>query len=402
MSNYRVGETADLFDPTTGAWVGVLDRNGKEQEVATSAAVAAAMGFSFDAQGNLIANVVPRTGMLSDLLGYAGGAGELASATDVPAIVQYSGTVGGAKSFFPQGTINTSAPVTATGTVTVPYGQAVYVLRINSASLVTLTINMATGPAIDGDRTFIYVTNSDAGVVTGNSGTGMAVCPAGFFRDGFLYEFMMLGGVWMPIDGGRSVAQILAGGFSAAGGQAAGNTVAIGGNTFAQYDGSVALAHSFVGDVGANDAQANDVVIQGGSKTLRIYNDLILTTSATTANQELTLTGGAANSSTRFSFPTLSVASLARVRVTLQGRAGASGNNVWSNTYDMVLSVSGLGAATLIGAVVAGTAITGGAGIAPTAASVGIVSNKLQVLVTPSATTTTYWCASIEVIQQIT
>lgn len=261
---------------------------------------------------------------------------------------------------------------------------------------------MATGPAIDGDRTFIYVTNSDAGVVTGNSGTGMAVCPAGFFRDGFLYEFMMLGGVWMPIDGGRSVAQILAGGFSAAGGQAAGNTVAIGGNTFAQYDGSVALAHSFVGDVGANDAQANDVVIQGGSKTLRIYNDLILTTSATTANQELTLTGGAANSSTRFSFPTLSVASLARVRVTLQGRAGASGNNVWSNTYDMVLSVSGLGAATLIGAVVAGTAITGGAGIAPTAASVGIVSNKLQVLVTPSATTTTYWCASIEVIQQIT
>ena len=45
MSNYRVGETADLFDPTTGAWVGVLDRNGKEQEVATPAAVAAALYY---------------------------------------------------------------------------------------------------------------------------------------------------------------------------------------------------------------------------------------------------------------------------------------------------------------------------------------------------------------------
>lgn len=367
-----------------------------------SAAVAASLGLAFDAQGNIIANVVPRTGALSTLLGYAGGAGELASATDVPAIVQYSGTVGGAKAFFPQGTVNTSATVTAAGTVAVPYGQAVYVLNCNVDITTALTINMALGPAIEGDRTFLLINNSGTGQIVGNAGTGMAVCPAGFFGDGFLYEFMMLGGVWMPIDGGRSVAQVLPGGFSAAGGQAVGDTVAIGGNTFAQYSGSVAIAQSLVGNVGANDAQANDVVIQGGSKTLRIYNDLILTTSATTANQELTLTGGAANSSTRFAFPTLNAVSLAKVRVTLQGRAGASGNNVWSNTYDMVLSVNAFGQAVLIGSVVAGTAITGGTGIAPTAASVGIVSNKLQVLVTPSATTTTYWCASIEVIQQIT
>ena len=241
------------------------------------------------------------------------------------AIVQYSGTVGGAKSFS-AGNHQHVSTCHGNGYGHCPHGQAVYVLSVNSASPVTLTINMATGPAKEGDRTFIYVTNSDVGAVTGNSGTGMAVCPAGFFRDGFLYEFMMLGGAWMPIDGGRSVAQILPGGFFRCGGQAAGNTVAIGRETLCSVPGSVAIAQSFVGG-GANDAQANDVVIQGGSKTLRIYNDLILTTSATTANQELTLTGGAANSSTRFSFPILNAVSLAKVRVTLQGRAGASNNN---------------------------------------------------------------------------
>ena len=92
----------------------------------------------------------------------------------------------------------------------------------------------------------------------------------------FLYEFMMLGGVWMPIDGGRSVAQVLPGGFSAAGGQAVGEHRCHRWKHFCSvlwFGGNCSV---FVGNVGANDAQANDVVIQGGSKTLRIYNDLIL------------------------------------------------------------------------------------------------------------------------------
>lgn len=36
MSNYIKGETSDLFDPTSGQWLGVLDKNGNEQLVLSS------------------------------------------------------------------------------------------------------------------------------------------------------------------------------------------------------------------------------------------------------------------------------------------------------------------------------------------------------------------------------
>ena len=41
MSNYLVRETANLFDPATGAWIGVKDANGGEQLVPSVAGVAA-------------------------------------------------------------------------------------------------------------------------------------------------------------------------------------------------------------------------------------------------------------------------------------------------------------------------------------------------------------------------
>lgn len=44
MSDYKVGETSDLFDASTGRWVGMLDRNGKEQTIVDT--VAAALGVT--------------------------------------------------------------------------------------------------------------------------------------------------------------------------------------------------------------------------------------------------------------------------------------------------------------------------------------------------------------------
>jgi lysophospholipase L1-like esterase len=41
MSDFLVRETANLFDPATGAWVGVLDHNGNEQVVPSAAGLAA-------------------------------------------------------------------------------------------------------------------------------------------------------------------------------------------------------------------------------------------------------------------------------------------------------------------------------------------------------------------------
>lgn len=33
MSDYLLGEGANLYDPVTGAWMGIVDRRGKEQPV---------------------------------------------------------------------------------------------------------------------------------------------------------------------------------------------------------------------------------------------------------------------------------------------------------------------------------------------------------------------------------
>ena len=52
MSNYLVRETANLFDPATGAWIGVKDANGNEQlvpSVAGMAALPATLGAPFQA-----------------------------------------------------------------------------------------------------------------------------------------------------------------------------------------------------------------------------------------------------------------------------------------------------------------------------------------------------------------
>lgn len=53
-----------------------------------------------DANGDLVGNIIPRTDTLANLLTVVGTAGELASATDQPAIVKYAGTVAGGDVFY--------------------------------------------------------------------------------------------------------------------------------------------------------------------------------------------------------------------------------------------------------------------------------------------------------------
>jgi hypothetical protein len=50
-----------------------------------------------DAQGNAVANIVPRTGTLASLLALSGGVGEISSATDVHSLVKHNGVAGGAQ-----------------------------------------------------------------------------------------------------------------------------------------------------------------------------------------------------------------------------------------------------------------------------------------------------------------
>ncbi len=54
-----------------------------------------------DANGDLVGNIIPRTGLLADLQALAGTPGEIAYATDFPAIVTFNGVAGQAKTTFP-------------------------------------------------------------------------------------------------------------------------------------------------------------------------------------------------------------------------------------------------------------------------------------------------------------
>lgn len=57
-----------------------------------------------DANGDLVGNIIPRTGLLADLQALAGTPGEIAYATDFPAIVTFNGVAGQAKTTFPTAT----------------------------------------------------------------------------------------------------------------------------------------------------------------------------------------------------------------------------------------------------------------------------------------------------------
>jgi hypothetical protein len=95
---------------SAGVVVGMTTPANSDADAAV--AVAAALGFSFDAQGNIVANIVPRTGTLASLLALDGGIGELSSATDFPAIVKHDGVAGEAVALMPFGAVRVT-PITA-------------------------------------------------------------------------------------------------------------------------------------------------------------------------------------------------------------------------------------------------------------------------------------------------
>lgn len=71
-----------------------------------------------DANGNIIANVNHRTGLLASLLGLGGGAGEIAVATDFDALVRYTGVVGEAKAFYRQTLLSDAGNPAVSGATT--------------------------------------------------------------------------------------------------------------------------------------------------------------------------------------------------------------------------------------------------------------------------------------------
>lgn len=119
MSIRESGQPGESGGPSTGdgggvAWitsgesvVGLEGPNGEEFAV-----------FRREPDGSVQAEITPRTGFLETLLGLAGGAGEIASATDQNASVVFNGVAGEAVS---RDGVRTHA-VVGTGEVTLPAG----------------------------------------------------------------------------------------------------------------------------------------------------------------------------------------------------------------------------------------------------------------------------------------
>lgn len=127
MSNVTLTAPAGISKVSAGDAV-YLVVNGKVTVPGAHVSALLEAGFSIgpvletDANGNVIANIVPRTGLLSDLLALDGGNGEISVATDKRALVQHNGVVGGALPFYPsQRWFEIS---TMFGSVSIPSGTA--------------------------------------------------------------------------------------------------------------------------------------------------------------------------------------------------------------------------------------------------------------------------------------
>lgn len=380
------------FDPATG----LPSPNSQAaisnhvQSPSGAAAVAAALGLTFDINGNIVANVNPRTGVLATLLGYAGGLGELASSTDIPAIVKYNNVIGGAVYMTPYGAYPTQA-ITTSGTITVqPWMRGITYLFDTTAGTINSTVNIANGFAIGQILTVAFSNPASAGTVNITSGTGFLATTQ--LLPNFKYVMRWQGTGWVVVDAGYIAVDIEATQYSGYGGQAGSLGVALGPGAYTFDVGQMSMS----GVSPAKVYNQNEAGVGRGTKSALIGNDIKATTAVTTIT-ELTTDGAAAVTANRFAaYPENSVLD---VRVTVYGKIGSSSGNVWRNTYDLVVSVNSSGVLTLIGSVVAGTAISNGslASTPPTAVAVAVASNHITVNVTPGVATSTNWVALFDV-----
>ena len=117
-----------------------------------------------DVDGNISANVNHRTGLLDSLLGLPGGAGEIGVATDLDALVVYTGVIGEAVPFYRNGHIGTFASIGSTVVSAVPSGPTGKVVTLAGADMDTPGFLAAGGdnvtfivPATSAKRCFVEV-----------------------------------------------------------------------------------------------------------------------------------------------------------------------------------------------------------------------------------------------------
>ena len=356
------------------------------------------LGLTLDGSGNIQANVVPRTGLFTTLNILAGSQGELASATDVPAIIQLSGIAGGAIPFHSIGSTYTQTFVHAdSGIKTIPsWARRAYIVLDTAAGDIAITLNIAAGIYF-GQR--LEVSTSIAatvgGIITLTNGANLLTGLPTLVGD-YTYDFRWDGSKW-TLDSFRSNKTSVANQYLLFGGKGQLNSGMAAGPAAIL---SAASQMVFATTLGFFAMNVNDTGIQIGSRTALIYSELKVTTASTSAT-ELTTDGAAASAGNRFKFA-LGEASVTRMTITLQGRIGNSGTNVWSNTYELVFSTDGGFTTVQVGATVNGTPISGGGSIGTPTVAIAVSSSfYMTVTVTPAVATSTNWTATIRSVRQV-
>ena len=356
------------------------------------------LGLTLDGSGNIQANVVPRTGLFTTLNILAGSQGELASATDVPAIIQFSGIAGGAIPFHSFGSTYTQTFVHAdSGIKTIPsWARRAYIVLDTAAGDIAITLNIAAGIYF-GQRLEVStrIGATVGGTITLTNGANLLTGLPTLAGD-YTYDFRWDGSKW-TLDSFRSNATSVANQYLLFGGKGQLNSGMAAGPAAIL---SAASQMVFATTLGFFAMNVNDTGIQTGSRTALIYSELKVTTASTSAT-ELTTDGAAASAGNRFKFA-LGEASVTRMTITLQGRIGNSGTNVWSNTYELVFSTDGSFTTVQVGATVNGTPISGGGSIGTPTVAIAVSSSfYMTVTVTPAVATSTNWTATIRSVRQV-
>lgn len=391
-----IGCQADDLD------TGVLE--GSSGDLATGLA---ALGITFDENGDIVANVVPRTGTLSALMAVSGSLGELASATDVPAVVRLSGAPNGGKMITPFDGVTT---VTLTGS---SYGAQTWPcdcgkLVVASAGGTDATTSISTTISngyVPGQKLEVYISGAlDPATFAIAAANGPIVVSGGQLVTLEWCALMITGNAWVIRDivtidvYPGTFAANMQGSFAWFGGIPGAISSRVHGASTTEEDAIGTVVHGDGLTIGTPYAMVHGVSNLSGKSAYQQLTCVHASTSAASAT-ELTQNGAAGNGRVNRGvlFPVTS--GMYRIEVTIIARAGST--NTWVGTRVIYVRTSTLGAPTIIGSTdTIGTDVAGGV-TAPTAitfAAVGGSTRAITISVTPANTTATDWAAAVKVV----
>jgi len=161
-----------IFVPGAGSGSGPVIKNAAGTTLTpawTLRGNAATAGFvtgfaQLDAAGNFVGTWIPRTGALAALQALAGTLGEIGSATNTPALVEFNGVAGQATTFYPYAS-TASVVVAGAGAVATVLPTGVDYVRLTLGAGITSYTGTLTAGVIDGQVVEVQLISTQAGMI---------------------------------------------------------------------------------------------------------------------------------------------------------------------------------------------------------------------------------------------